>query len=73
MTREEFIESYVERSRVHYPSIQKTEDGFVLGSRRRIALPCNCGDDECKGWAMVSSEQEDIDTHMQLYAPSHTI
>lgn len=43
MTREEFIQGYCERSKI---------DRERLFKSRRV-IPCDCGDESCRGWAMV--------------------
>ena len=67
MTRNEFIDGYIERSELD--PAYRTEDGFLVpGAQRRIALPCACGELICEGWAMVPEEgQKD---HEQFYGPS---
>jgi hypothetical protein len=53
MTKEEFINYYVEGSGI----IQyKTEYGFNIDGRKRFAVPCNCGEGICQGWKMLSEE-----------------
>lgn len=59
MTKEEFIAGYCERSGVKWEEI----------SVMQVALPCDCGDEGCNGWAMVSNNQSSILAHMELYAP----
>ena len=49
-----FIQAYCDRSGI--PDADRTETGFDLGGWRQYALPCDCGDPECEGWAMVSEE-----------------
>lgn len=49
MTREEFIAGYCERSRVSWDWL----------SQRRKAIPCYCGEQGCKGWAMVPLSRPD--------------
>lgn len=66
MTREEFIDGYVKRSEIEK---YRTPDGYKIGERARIALPCACGDEKCDGWAMVADNPDDIETHNTLYAP----
>lgn len=51
MTREEFIEEYCQRSGISWEEL----------SKRREAIPCTCGEDLCKGWAMVSVEPPHCD------------
>lgn len=66
MTRAEFIAAYAARSG---PNVEITEDGIRVGSRRRVALRCACGEEACQGWAMVNDDPEAIADHMALYAP----
>lgn len=56
MTRDEFIDGYVERSGIVH---LRTPTGFALddGAHRQVALPCRCGEEECDGWAMVGYER----------------
>ena len=68
MTRDEFIDGYLKRSYTGAATI-RTDDGFSLGKCRRVALPCSCRDPECQGWAMVSTDPEMVEDHMQFYAP----
>jgi hypothetical protein len=56
-----FIKAYCDRSGI--PEADRSETGFVLGGRRQYALPCDCGEPECQGWAMVSEESRET----QLY------
>ena len=44
MTREEFIQGYCERSNVTWDELSKF----------RAAIPCDCGEEGCHGWQMVS-------------------
>jgi len=61
MTRDEFIDGYLGRSQLEK---YRTSDGFhVPRSQRRYALPCHCGEEVCKGWAMIIEEL--IEEHMQ--------
>jgi hypothetical protein len=50
MTKQEFIQSYCQRSSIAPELILKTN----------IAIPCNCGDEMCDGWAMVSKDDPAI-------------
>ena len=47
MTREEFEEGYARRSGM---TVERLHE---LG---QVAIPCACGEDGCKGWAMVNKE-----------------
>ena len=57
MTKEEFIDHYCGKSKILWDELK---DDLV-------ALPCDCGDRTCKGWAMVTNNQRAIDTHNELY------
>jgi hypothetical protein len=65
MTRDEFIDGYMERSGISREF--RTEDGFRWpGMESRYthhALPCNCGEGVCDGWAMIS--EDCIDEHIR--------
>ncbi len=59
MTREEFVAGYMERSGVTDWRI----DGEVVtfaGRFKRLAIPCECGEDGCEGWAMVREGEREI-------------
>ncbi|HKZ77718.1 MAG TPA: hypothetical protein VJ124_05290 [Pyrinomonadaceae bacterium] len=45
MTRKEFEQGYAERSGVTVE---------WLHEQNQHAIPCDCGDDLCKGWQMVN-------------------
>jgi hypothetical protein len=48
MTKEQFIQSY------SAPDYMKNNVGLFLdGVQHRVAVPCECGEDICKGWAMM--------------------
>lgn len=51
MTKDEFITSYGERSGI---GRYRTEYGYNINGWKRYAVPCNCGDPVCQGWAMIS-------------------
>jgi len=52
MTRAEFVRAYAARSKA---SPEFAEIGIIdFGLRTMVALPCDCGEDGCEGWAMVS-------------------
>lgn len=63
MDREQFIAAYCEAS----------ESGSVVTREwilaNFVALPCACGDESCKGWAMIHNTPEMIALHSELYAP----
>jgi hypothetical protein len=46
MTRERFINAYCERSGIL----------VEVFSQSYVALPCDCGDSECEGWAKVRND-----------------
>jgi hypothetical protein len=46
MTREEFIASYCEHSKVPWEQLSQHLD----------AVPCDCGDATCAGWKMVAKD-----------------
>ncbi len=54
MTRDEFIDGYMQRSELSVST--RTEDGFKLGDHARVAVPCDCGDNICDGWKMINPE-----------------
>lgn len=55
MTRDEFIDAYIARSGI--PREARTPDGFVVSNTAaRRALPCDCGEPQREGWAMVSAD-----------------
>jgi hypothetical protein len=53
MTQSEFIADY------------GYKDLFDNG--RRLALPCKCGEEDCKGWASVSNDPISLKAHTDLY------
>lgn len=59
MTKEQFIEGYCRRSEI-------TREAF---DRDFVALPCNCEQDGCNGWAAVDNDQDAIKHHMEFDAP----
>ncbi len=66
MTKQEFVAGYMRRSDM--PADALTEDGFRIGDRHFLALPCACGDEGCQGWAMVSEDR--VARHERFDAPS---
>lgn len=57
MTRDEFIDDYLERSGW---SQYRTPMGWRLPGRCQwIALPCNCGHSICDGWAAIPDDDLD--------------
>ena len=47
MTKDEFESLYAERSHVTVEWLHKKE---------QLAIPCECGQEGCKGWQMISEE-----------------
>jgi len=62
MTKEAFVDAYVERSK---PSGVTQED--ILNWF--VALPCDCGHDQCEGWAMVANNAKSKAHHYEFYGP----
>ncbi len=52
----EFIKKYMENSNITKEQLSKMD---------LIAVPCNCGENNCKGWAMVSINN--LIRHIDLY------
>ena len=52
----DFIKEYCKNSKI-------TEERLI--ELNLVALPCNCGEDNCKGFAMV--HRENITQHLELY------
>jgi hypothetical protein len=59
MTREDFIKEYCEKSKIT-PLILLKDN---------VVLPCGCGDEKCKGWAVVANNETALKAHFDLYAP----
>jgi hypothetical protein len=65
MTRTEFLKGYAERSGM---SARWAALGFIeLDEWKLIAVPCECGEEGCEGWAVYSPER--ILDYLQMYAP----
>ena len=65
MKRADFVRSYANRSKL---SGEWADLGLIdVGGRVLVALPCECGDEACEGWAMVSGGS--VLSHLELYAP----
>ena len=65
MTREEFVRQYAKESGV---SVEWAGLGIIeFGGTIRTAMPCACGDDSCRGWAMLSANA--IHDHLFFRAP----
>lgn len=57
MTKDEFIKGYCELSKISIETFNESE----------VALPCDCGYANCKGWAAVSNRPRSIKAHRDLY------
>ena len=62
MTRQEFIDQYLVRSRME---AYRTITGYRIGNQERIAVKCACGDELCPGWAMVPPDA--VEAYRALY------
>lgn len=56
MTQSEFIAYYCKNSKMSEKRINE------LGE---FAVPCECGEEDCLGWAMIT--KEDMKSHAELY------
>ena len=63
MDRETYISGYCERSKIS----RETYDAH------RIALPCDCGDPECRGWASVSRDARAVLDHLGFRPTAATV
>ncbi len=55
MTKDEFIDGYVKRSKL---TNARTPDGFTLGESRYEAVICHCNAEGiCTGWAMINVDE----------------
>lgn len=67
MTRDEFIDGYLARSDF---TQYRTPDGYAIdGHGGAVALPCECGEEGCDGWAMISNNPWSIRSHLFFYGP----
>jgi hypothetical protein len=57
ISKETFIDGYCSRSGI------TREELF----ERSVVLPCACGDEQCKGWAVIENAPHSIDWHMRCY------
>lgn len=57
MSKEEFEKKYCEDSDI---TLQEYKENF-------ITLRCNCGEQNCLGWACVCNDKLAIKNHMRLY------
>lgn len=66
VTRKDFVAAYAKRSGL---SDQWAALGLIdCGAGRTLAaMPCDCGDENCKGWAMLSADG--LDHHFRFSAP----
>lgn len=70
MTRDEFIDGYIQRSGIA-DEVERTPEGFKLKANgwASVALPCACGEEGCQGWAMISDDPELIADHKRFRGP----
>ena len=59
MTREEFIAGYCARSGIAWEVL----------AERRIAVPCECGAEQCLGWCMVPKDFDAFDIALATGRP----
>jgi hypothetical protein len=70
ITRAEFIDGYMEHSILSFDHVKKTEFGFVdkkVGTW--IAMPCNCSNRYCLGWAMMPNSLSAVAIHCDVNLP----
>lgn len=61
MDRSEFVEGYMTRSGLLPYSLDGERVVFVMesgGEWVQLALPCNCDEEGCGGWAMIQDGQQ---------------
>ncbi len=63
MTKEEFTELCCRNGNSSRETFEKY----------RVALPCYCGDDSCRGWASVQNDPEAIEEHMERHGQPKSI
>ena len=56
LTEDQFEKRYAKKSKMTIKQLHK------LGL---FAVPCDCGDDICEGWVMIT--RENLKGHVQLY------
>ncbi len=54
LTQEEFITGYLARSDLE-GCVERTANGWTWDGHRYWAIRCDCRDESCEGWAMISS------------------
>jgi hypothetical protein len=54
LTRDEFITGYLARSDIQ-GLVERTSNGWTWDGHRYWAIRCDCGDESCEGWAMISA------------------
>lgn len=59
ITQSEFIRQYCDKSNISEDELNR------LG---QLAVPCDCGEDDCRGWAMIS--RENLQSQIDLYIKS---
>jgi len=58
ISKEKFIKGYCEISNI----TREMYDKYF------VALPCNCGDESCRGWATISNNEESVKLHLEFHA-----
>jgi len=56
MTKQEFIDGYCKRSNISWDELKETQ----------VVLPCNCGEDVCDGWAMITNTPDLVEHHIKF-------
>jgi DNA-directed RNA polymerase subunit RPC12/RpoP len=70
ITRNEFIDAYMARSRLGRGAERRTPFGFTnLESGTWIALPCDCDYEGCQGWAMMPNALSTVAVHCDVHLP----
>jgi hypothetical protein len=67
MTRDEFIDRYIANSTPRY-TYRRTRLGYSIDGEHWLALPCDCGEENCHGWAMMPNDLIAIILHCDLHA-----
>ena len=60
-TQSEFIKMYCKNSRIAHKGLTEKR----LNELGQFAVPCDCGEGDCNGWAMIS--RENFKSHVDLY------
>lgn len=59
MTSDEFLDRYIERSKISRETLQKA----------CVVLRCECTANNCEGWALVTNSAQSIVAHNRLFGP----